>query len=154
LRRDKEALTARLIQANRELQLRLKELNALYGVGKHVSSLVDLSELLPRIVEAATQVTQAEEGYIYLVHNDRLLCLAQKRQAGSRAEATQQEVNDRVAARVVEKGQPLVLSRDQLSRQRNAPVSIACVPLLLGSRVIGAMGVRNVSDDAHVFNKH
>jgi DNA-binding response OmpR family regulator len=83
LRREKEALTERLIQANREMQLRLQELNVLYGVGKHVAGLVDMSQLLPTVVEAATQVTQAEEGYIYLVHKDRLLCLAQKRKSAT-----------------------------------------------------------------------
>ena len=51
--RQKEALTERLIQSNRELQTRLQELNVLYSVGKTVTSVSDLSQLLPRIVDAA-----------------------------------------------------------------------------------------------------
>lgn len=154
LRREKEALTERVIQANRELQLRLQELNVLYSVGKGVAGLIDMSQLLPRIVDAATTVTNAEEGYIYLVHSNRLLCLAQKRHSSNRAEAIDQEVNDRIAAHVVETGQPVVLTREQLGKQPNAPVSIACVPLILRDKAIGVLGVRNVTDDSRLFTKH
>ncbi len=154
LRREKEALTERLIQANRDLQLRVQELNVLYGVGKSVAALADTQQLLPRIVDAATQVTHAEEGYIYLLHKERLLCLAQKRVTSGRAESIDQEVNDRVAARVVESGQPVVLTREQPGNQSNAPTSVACVPLVLRGHVIGVLGVRNVSNAAPSFTRH
>ena len=85
LRREKEALTERLLQANRDLQVRLKELDVLYTVGKSVTELTNMNELLPRIVDAAALVTQGEESYIYLLENDHLLCRAHKRLNTGRA---------------------------------------------------------------------
>jgi DNA-binding response OmpR family regulator len=55
LRREKEALTERVIQANRELQMRLQELNVLYGIGKSVTTLTSMDKLLPKVVDAALQ---------------------------------------------------------------------------------------------------
>ncbi len=62
LRKEKEALTSRLLNANRELHNRIKELNTLYSIGKSVTSLLNPTQLLARVVEAATTVTGAEQG--------------------------------------------------------------------------------------------
>lgn len=154
LRNEKEALTERVIQANRELQLRLQELNVLYSIGKSVTSLMGMHDLLPRIVDAATQVTHAEEGALYLLHSDKLICLAQKRHNSQRAEPLEQEVGDKIAARVIETGQPLVLTPEQLGNSPRNPVSVAYAPLVLSDQVLGVLGVRNVSQGTHIFSKH
>ena len=62
LRREKEDLTNHLVAANQELERRVKELNALYGIGRSVTSLLELDRLLSRVVEAAVYITGAEEG--------------------------------------------------------------------------------------------
>src|SRR5205807_4680504 len=61
LRKEKEALTSRLLNANRELNNRIKELNTLYSIGKSVTAVLNPAQLLSRIVEAATSVTKAEQ---------------------------------------------------------------------------------------------
>lgn len=152
LRREKEALTERLIQANRELQLRVQELNVLYSVGKSVTSLAEIEQVLTRIVDAAVKITGAEEGYLHLVHKDKLLCQAQKRHNQTRAEAVNYEVNDGIAAHVVSTGQPVLLTPENSNGQ--SPASIAYAPLTLRSIVIGVLGVRNVSDSVGPFTKH
>jgi class 3 adenylate cyclase/CheY-like chemotaxis protein len=154
LRKEKEALTQRVIQANRELQRRLQELNVLYSVGKSVTALMKMNQLLPRIVDAATQVTQAEEGYIYLVNAKGLFCQAQKRSKTGRAEAASFETKDPIALHVVRTSQPIVLTPDQLANTADGPVSAAYAPLVLGKQVIGVLGVGNVSPDAPQFSKH
>jgi class 3 adenylate cyclase len=100
------------------------------------------------------QVTHAEEGFIHLLNKDRLLCLAQKRFNAPRAEAVQQDINDRLVMRVIEGGQAVVLTPEQLGKQPNGPVSLAYAPLVLRNKVIGVLGVRNVSRNAAVFSKH
>jgi class 3 adenylate cyclase/DNA-binding response OmpR family regulator len=150
LRREKEALTERLIQANRDLQLRLQELNVLYSVGKNVAALLEMNQLLPRVVDAATQITHAEEGYLYLVQNARLVCMAQKRR-GSRPDSGD-NINDQVAAHIVEQGQPLVLGAEQLGN--TGTVSIVGVPVILRDEVIGVLEVRNVTAGTHIFTTY
>ncbi|MBZ0278975.1 MAG: response regulator, partial [Anaerolineae bacterium] len=153
LRREKEALTDRLIRANRELQARLHEMNVLYGVGKSVTELTNMVELLPRIVEAAMQVSHAEEGFIALLHNDRLICRAQKR-GGGRAQPAQFEINDPAAYDAIRSGQPLLLTPDELGNNPQAPLCIAAAPVVFRGRVIGVLQVSNTSHDALVFTKH
>lgn len=155
LRREKEALTERVIQANRELQRRLQELNVLYSVGKSVTALMSLDQLLPRIVDAALQVAQAEEGSLYLLGPDNtLICRAQRRVNMPRTQPLVEEVNDPIALHVLKTGQALVLTPDQLASNGDSPNSVCYAPLVLGNRVIGVLGVNNVSQDAHIFTKH
>lgn len=152
LRREKEALTERVLQSNRELQQRLQELNVLYSVGKSVTSLTDMDQLLPRVVDAAVKVTNAEEGFLYLVAQDGLHCRAQKRHNQARAAAVDALVNDPVALHVIRQRQAAILTPEQINAK--SPISISCAPLIIRNEVIGALGVANLSTSAHVFTKH
>lgn len=154
LRREKEALTERLIGANRELQTRLQELNLFYSVGKTVTSVQDMAQLLPRIVDAAVKITGAEEGSLYLLEAGKLMCRAVKRHSTPRAEAVQLAGDDPVAQHVVQQGQPVVLTPEQLERAHTTPHAVAAVPLVLFGEVKGALCVANISSSGHVFGKH
>ena len=153
LRREKEALTERILAANRELQMRVQELNVLYSVGKSVTSSLNMDEILPRIVDAAATVTHAESGYIYLMENQRLVCRAVKRHSDSQARSVTMETKDAIANQVVKTGKPVVLTPDQL-QQSNGPHSVAYAPLLFNNQIIGVLGVNNVGEESHVFTKH
>lgn len=154
LRREKEALTERVIQANRDLQSRLKELNVLYSVGKSVTELTNMTDLLPRIVDAAAQVTQAEESYIYIMEGERLICRAHKRHNGGRARPADFEINDPVAQQVMQGMQPIVVKPEQIAHGGGKTGSAAYAPMMLRNQVIGVLGVSNVTPESHVFTKH
>lgn len=154
LRREKDALTERLIQSNRELQMRLQELNVLYSIGKSVTSLTDMNQLLPRIVDAAIKLTNAEEGQLYLVEDDALVCRALRRHNNARAAAVSDPVDDPIAQHVATSGQPLILTPEQLGNNPRVPHSVASAPLIIREAVIGVLGVANVSSSARVFTKH
>lgn len=153
LRREKEALTERLIQANRELQMRLQELNVLYSVGKSVTSLADMDRLLPRIVDAAIKVTTAEEAQLFLWEGGQLTCRAAKRHNMAQAATCNIPSGDAVALRVAQTGQPLLLNPEPRAASR-APHSLASVPLVIRGEVIGVLSVTNVSSSARAFTKH
>jgi class 3 adenylate cyclase/DNA-binding response OmpR family regulator len=153
VRKEKEALTQRVLQANQDLQQRLQELKVLYNVGKSVTSITDMNQLLPRIVDAAAEVTQAEDARLYLLYNNRLICRAQKENTTSQAKPTDFEANDPIAQSVIEKGKPLILTPEQLGNSSNL-VSAAYAPLILRNEVIGVLGVNNASVGAHIFTRH
>ena len=67
LRREKEALTQHLMAANEQLRRRVQELDALYQVGKSVTSLLSTDKLLERVLDAVFYVTGAEEAMLMLV---------------------------------------------------------------------------------------
>lgn len=152
LRREKEALTERLIQSNRDLQLRLQELNVLYSVGKSVTSMADIDQLLPRLVDAAVKITNAEEGFLYLIDKDGLHCRAQKRHNQSKALALDVAVNDPIAQHVIQQRQVTIITPEGLNGK--GPLSVSCAPLIIRDEVIGALGVANLSSSAHTFTKH
>jgi class 3 adenylate cyclase/DNA-binding response OmpR family regulator len=153
LRRDKEALTNRLVHANQELQRRVQELNVLYGIGKSVTALQDMDVLLPRLVDAAVQVTQAEEGTLLLVEGDQIICRAYKRHNSGRAQPLKAATRDPLGAHVIKTGQPLLLDQEQGKRE-GMPTSASYAPLVIKGEVIGVLGVQNVSENAHSFTSH
>ncbi len=155
LRREKEALTTRLMNANRELHIRIKELNTLYSIGKSVTALLDLQQLLVRIVDAAISLTNAEQARLLLVENNALTLRALKLRGDSSARSTTEVVQDRLAERAVSTARPLVLNAQQLEplRQMNpaAPYAALYVPLLIGNAVIGVLNVENLTQGARQF---
>ncbi len=155
LRREKEALTERVIHANRDLQMRLQELNVLYSIGKNVTASTDMDTLLPRIVDAAIRITSAEQGKLYLDNQGKLICRAQKRQQSGRAVASNVEASNPLAFQVIKTGQPLLLSRDNMNRDNTEePISAAYVPLVLRQNIVGVLGVDNYSQKAGHFTQH
>jgi PleD family two-component response regulator len=67
LQREKEALTRRVMQANRLLTQHLEELNTLYEVGKSITTLPNPTQLLERIVDAVLMVTHGSECVLTLL---------------------------------------------------------------------------------------
>lgn len=147
LRKDKEKLTERLIGANADMNQRIRELNTLYNVGKSVTSLVGLDELLPRIVQAAIEITESEAGSLYLLQGESLVCRAIKLPNEPQIRPANQVSNDSFAWRVIQLGQPVVLDPKAMEQHRQSnpqlPMAVLVTPLSMGDRVIGALGVSN-----------
>lgn len=154
LRQEKEALTNRLIHANRELQTRVNELNILYSIGKSVTSTNDMDELLPRLIDAALQLTRAEEGYLMLIEDDQLVCRAMKRHNQMRSSAANAVVKEPLAVRAIKTRAPTLYTDKANRTVANMPVSAAYAPLVIQEQVIGVLSVKNVSSNAPSFTNH
>ncbi|MEP7288068.1 MAG: adenylate/guanylate cyclase domain-containing protein [Chloroflexota bacterium] len=158
LRKEKEALTSRLLNANRELHSRIKELNTLYGIGKSVTALLNPTQLLARVVEAAITMTGAEQGSLLLVEGDQLVLRAVKRRGDQHARPVAEISKDRLAERAIQQGKPLSLTPTELSRLRernpNAPSAVMVVPMIVSDRTIGALGIENMTNTARAFTDH
>ncbi len=158
LRKEKEALTSRLLNANRELHSRIKELNTLYSIGKSVTSLLNPTQLLARVVEAATVVTGAEQGSLLLVEGEQLVTRAVKRRSDQHARPVAEISQDKLAERAVKTGQTLSLTPQELAklkeRNPNAPAAVMVVPMQVSDRVIGALGIENITNTGRTFGEH
>ncbi|GAB5490373.1 MAG: hypothetical protein Phog2KO_05880 [Phototrophicaceae bacterium] len=157
LRNEKDALTNRILQANQELQKRLTEFEILYNIGKVVTSTVDLNQLLPEIVDAAVKITHAEEGYIILLEDEKLVRRAHKKAMNSKARATHDLVKDGIATHVITHKDTILLGPERLqanTKNPNPPFSVLSVPLLVGSTVLGALQILNYDRSRKIFDKN
>lgn len=154
LRHEKNVLTDRVLHANRDLQMRIQELNVLYKVGKNVTAILDIEALLPRIVDAAAQVTQAEKAVLYLIVEGGLVCRALKQPDQEHAQAVNQTSTDRLALQVVQQGQSVVFGPAELAGHSPEVHSAVYVPLIFRERVIGILGVQHVREGLTPFSRH
>jgi two-component system, NtrC family, sensor kinase len=143
LKREKEQLT-------RNLQQKVKELTVLYSIGQSVSSLLDLEELLERIVEAAVYITHAEEGFLMLRDQsaDELYLRAAKNLGEQRAQRMRMPIDDTLAGQVVRTGKPVRLDKARAGAALKVKTgflvrAILQVPLTVGNNTIGVLVVDN-----------
>jgi len=157
LRQERDELMARLVNANRTLEQRVKELNTLFGIGKSVTALLELDRLLARLVEAAVYLTGAEEGSLLLVDEEtnELYMVAAQGIDKRMARSFRIRVEDSLAGEVIRTGEPIMLDGNESQRIKTAYLvkSIIYVPLNVKNRVSGVLGVDNRQTDRS-FTKH
>jgi class 3 adenylate cyclase/CheY-like chemotaxis protein len=155
LRREKDALTERVLHANLELKSRLQELNMLYRIGKYVTSNMPLAELFVRVVDTSVQMTHAERGIIHLIQDSNLVCRANKEEDQASARASEALTDDPIAQHVVKSGKSLVLDTNQTNKLRASGTIAAYTPLSIDGNIIGALGVeRKATDSEDMFTSH
>lgn len=151
LQRERDQLVDQLMESNSQLQRRAQELNVLYGVGKSVSSSLDLEEVLQRVVEAAVYVVGAEEGSLMLLDEGRNeLYIRASKNLDSKARSMRKRVTDSLAGQVLQTGRAIAIGADsQWKRTHTALLvkSLIYVPLILQDRAIGVLGVTNQIKD-------
>jgi signal transduction histidine kinase/CheY-like chemotaxis protein len=157
LRRERDDLMERLVKANRALERRVGELNALFGIGKSVTALLDLDKLLARLVEAAVYLTNAEEGSLLLVdeQSDELHMVAAQGFDERMARSFRLRVEDSLAERAIKTGEPVVLTSEGAKQVKTAyhAKSLVYVPIKVKNRVSGVLGVDNRQKD-RLFTQH
>ncbi len=150
LRRERDKLTQNLLQAKRQLEQQVKELRILYGLGRSVTSLLDLELVLNRVVEAAVYLTGAEEGSLMLIDEDTgNLYMRAARGIGEKyARGFRVRVEDSIAGRVLRTGEPIILGasrQDDVYKVKTGYLvkALLNVPLKVGDEVIGVLAVNN-----------
>lgn len=147
LQRERDQLVQQLMESNSQLQRRAQELNVLYGVGKSVSSSLDLEEVLHRVVEAAVYVVGAEEGMLMLLDEDQgELYIRASKNLDSKARSMRKRVSDSLAGKVLQTKRAIAVGGDsQWKRTHTALLvkSLIYVPLILQNKPIGVLGVTN-----------
>jgi PAS domain S-box-containing protein len=129
------------LRLQQELEDRIKQLTTLYGS--------NVERVLNRIVEAAVDVTGAEEGYLLLVDKEtNELYMRAALNVGDRvATGFRLRTEDSIAGRVVRTGQPVMYNYLEDSRFKVKTgylvKSLLNVPLRIKDEVIGVLGVDN-----------
>ena len=131
---------------------RLAELSLLYNLGKSFSAILDLSELLTQIVDAAITLAHASGGMILLPDDDaeQLTTRAMRGVGDPKAHVLMQPSDDPLAHHVMAHGEPVLInpgdSPDALEGFDTDITSLVYVPLIAKGKTIGVLGVLNKVD--------
>ena len=155
--------TCRLYERRRkekeDLDKTLQNLSLLYSIGKAMNYISDLKNLLQYILSQAIEITSAEKGSIMLydMETDRLNIRVL---AGSENPEYQDKVNNNeikcrsfkpgegIAGRVFSTAKPMVVNNIReddlfIESETSYVRSIACIPMVVYSDVIGVINVTN-----------
>ena len=145
-----EGLRERIREINQQWERRVRELSTLHDIGRAVTSLLDLEEVVHRVVEAAVFLTGAEEGFLLLVDQEtkELYMRAGKGLSQKEARSFRVKVEDSLSGQVITTGKPIMVSsvedQEEFKLKTGYLVkSLLHVPLKLGNVVIGVLSVHN-----------
>lgn len=144
-RRERDRLAAQFQQANQELQARVRELTAIFSIGKAVTSITDQRILFEKILEGGLKVTQSDLGW-FLLRDDfqkGFILAAQKGLPTSISQRLNQVWDDGVSSLVALSGETLSIHGEPLKRFKIAALGQAAlvVPVRVQKQVIGLLVV-------------
>ncbi len=151
LRREREQLSQKLSQANQQLEKRVKELTTLFGIGKAVTAITDLGQLLGRLVEGALFVTEAEVGWLLLTDEGtgKLTLRAGKNLPPPNLSGIKlgQPWDDGLSSLLMLSGEGLTIDGEPLAKMRAGQVvkSACTTPIKAKDQVMGVITVGNKS---------
>jgi two-component system NtrC family sensor kinase len=129
------------------LERRLHELEALAHIGRTVTALLDLDQVLTTVVESAVGLTEAEEGSLLLLDEESgdLTMRASMNFDDEFARTFRLKVEDSLAGQVIASGQPVILDEGAPQKIKTSYLvhSLLYVPLRARGRTIGVLGVDN-----------
>jgi two-component system NtrC family sensor kinase len=135
------------IETGEDLERRVLELETLAQIGRSVTVMLDLDEVLTTVVEAAVQLTGAEEGSLLLLDDvsGELYMRASKNFDDEFVRTFRVQVQDSLAGQVVETGKVVLLDAHSPKKIKTAYLvqSLIYVPLQVRGRTIGVFGVDN-----------
>ncbi|MFZ5809764.1 MAG: ATP-binding protein [Chloroflexota bacterium] len=131
----------------RTLQRRVDDLERLHAIGGKITASLDLDQVLKEVVEAAVELTQAEEGNILLYDEEsgELVLRASYTAEEGATRTLRIPVQDTLIGEVLERRTPVVISGDELQKIQTAFLvrALIYVPLILGEEAVGVLGVFN-----------
>lgn len=148
--RAREKLDQQLRETNLELERRLRDLNALFAVGRAVISITDQRTLFNKIIEAVTTVTDADMGWLALKdENGKSFRLAAQRNLPeSMARKTGQPVDDGLENLVAVSAETLSVQGPPLQKFKISSLgnSAMVIPVKIKKEAIGLLTLVRKTD--------
>jgi two-component system, OmpR family, phosphate regulon sensor histidine kinase PhoR len=145
LRREAVLLESRRQTAS--LQRRLDELETLTRLARTITGTLDIDSVLMAIVEAAVELTSAEEGSLLLLDREtgELYMRAARNFQEEFVRTFRLPVKDTLAGSVIRSGQSILLDENTPQKIKTTYLvqSLLYVPLKLNDQVFGVLGVDN-----------
>ena len=144
-------------RATSSLQQQLSELEVMARLGRSITSSLDLDSVLSAIVDAAVELTGAEEGSLLLLDEStgELYMRASRNFQEDFVRTFRLQITDSLAGSVIKTGKPVILddSTPQKIKTSYLVQGLLYVPLQIHGHVFGVLGVDN-RKKGMPFNKH
>jgi two-component system NtrC family sensor kinase len=144
-RRERESLARQLHQTNQELQRRVRELTAIFALGKAVTSITDQASLLSKIVEGAVLTAEADCGWLLLRDDNQKSYVlgAQHNLPAEIAQRVNYPWDDGISSLVGVSGEILTLHGEPLKRFKVSRLgsSVLVAPVKARNEVVGLLTV-------------
>lgn len=131
----------------KSLKKRLDSLETLQRIGRTVTSLLDLDEILKAVVDAAVELTSAEKGSLLLLDDEtgELYMRASRNFNEDFVRTFRLPVRDSLPGKVLHTGKPLLLKESNPKKIKTSYLvsNLMYVPLQVQGKVIGVLGVDN-----------
>ncbi len=148
---DKAELAEEIRRLKVEMSRQNNEMRTLSNIGKAITSLLSVDEVLQRVLEAATYLTNAEESTIWLPDSEGTHLRPYDRQTSylANAQAPVLPITDSPAGEVMQSGRPLRQSsmsgQGMKLKTGYFAHAVLYVPLQLRGITLGVLGVSNRS---------
>jgi two-component system phosphate regulon sensor histidine kinase PhoR len=134
-------------QDTKSLRKRVNGMEAIQRVGRKVTSLLDLDNILTAVVDAAVELTGAEEGSLLLLDETtgELYMRASRNFQEDFVNTFRLPIRDSLAGQVLRTGKPILIDEKTPQKIKTAYLvyTIIYVPLLVQDRIIGVLEVDN-----------
>ena len=131
----------------KSLRSRVNGLEAIHRVGRQVTSLLNLDQVLSTVVDAAVDLTEAEEGSLLLLDENtgELYMRAGRNFQEDFVRTFRLPIRDTLAGQVLRTGKPLLIDEKTPQKIKTSYLvyTIIYVPLVVHERVIGVLEVDN-----------
>jgi PAS domain S-box-containing protein len=131
----------------KSLRKRVNGMEAIQRVGRKVTSLLDLDSILTAVVDAAVELTGAEEGSLLLLDETtgELYMRASRNFQEDFVNTFRLPIRDSLAGQVLRTGKPILIDEKTPRKIKTAYLvyTIIYVPLMVQDRIIGVLEVDN-----------
>ena len=152
-----------LVEAQRQLQQRTDELNILYEIEAEMNTLLDLDEVLERLLRRAMDLVGARAGSIALREGPggELVFRTAAGEKGDTVQGLRLPMGEGIVGWVAAQRTPLVVNdpardpRHQMELARKigyTPRNLLCAPLIAEEEVLGAIELLDSADEARGFD--
>ncbi|TVR23041.1 MAG: GAF domain-containing protein [Anaerolineaceae bacterium] len=130
--------------------------NTLFALSKSLTEVLDLSEVLNRVVDAARQLSGADEAMILLPEGDELYLRARVGIGLDVAQNFRVKTRDTLAGQVFFTGRPVMIGKDGPHKVKTEYFvnALLYVPIMIRNETIGVLGVNNHSKGEEFTDNH
>jgi PAS domain S-box-containing protein len=136
----------------KSVQTRFDELKSIHEIGKAITSILSLDKLLPHICKEVSRLFNAKGCILRFLEGDTLQIKASYGLPDSIKHDMNLKIGEGIAGNVAQTGTPLLVDdASAMPDNLRVPVieatSVICVPLTIGERIIGTLGLYDKKDE-------